>query len=988
MLIDRYDPHLKAGASFYATLPVPRDLIDDSLSSFHRPGEPMSPSRRKHYEHGGKLSLDGTRRFGAESEGQHRSVTWIIEIVSQVIFTTTATVGYEVLLGRDEKSLSFGFPFGPGNNRPGSSGSSEDENGVMSGSLQVKLQGTKELWNLPPFPSWNDEDPRESELDPEKQDEAREARRRRRRQRKPKKVHLVVITHGMHSNTGADMLFMKEAIDEEERKTDALFRERREAEIAAGREPPDEDEREQVIVRGYHENATMTEKGIKFLGKRLAKWVLHTVDSDNPPPERAPHRLTKPPPPRKKLHHPHLTDAAYSTTDSHAHHEVLPYKITSISFIGHSLGGLTQTYAIAYIHSQHPNFFHDIKPVNFVALATPFLGLSNENPIYVKFALDFGLVGRTGQDLGLSWRAPTNLLPSVSRSKASDTSSKPLLRILPTGPAHEVFKMFRNRTVYANVVNDGIVPLRTSCLLFLDWKALGRVEKARRANTFVGGLAEWGFGQLVTGNGANHRRSPTERSIVEEDMIPEETENENPVSKAPRSADATSRELDRGELNPTSEPKPNAFSSLMTMFRPHAGGQSNSRSSSSSSIRPKRPIAPAPAPKIYRRSQTVSPPSSPSPTYSPSDDDLLAPPKTTIFEAAGDVLNPPLPTSEFIMSPASRPRTIFHDRVYHSRDIPAPPQRLKRSSVSNLLSPTATSTTAELRVEEKIARAYHRGLSWRKVLVRLEPDAHNNMIVRRMFANAYGWPVVQHLVETHFGLSEAATTPDSDEDSRENSENVGTGLPDPLAHKLPPAHPPATISEPSSAAATDDPDAVDLTTVTAPSPDHPTRPGPTPRSLRSPRSRASTLDSEERWSESALRVTDDEADSDPTDLSSSAPPTPWPQLFSRSLLTPASPTTPASLSSDFLGVPPGLQRPELARHRAPCTAEVSRIEAEASRVRHEDAVNVGLGAAGRRGETGAAARMLERYGSLSLGAAGAGAAGAGAAEAGAGPGTG
>ena len=56
-----------------------------------------------------------------------------------------------------------------------------------------------------------------------------------------------------------------------------------------------------------------------------------------------------------------------------------------------------------------------------------------------------------------------------------------------------------------------------------------------------------------------------------------------------------------------------------------------------------------------------------------------------------------------------------------------------------------------MRVEEKIARAYHHDLSWRKVLVRLEPDAHNNIMVRRMFANAYGWPVVRHLCDAHFG---------------------------------------------------------------------------------------------------------------------------------------------------------------------------------------------------------------------------------------------
>ncbi len=29
----------------------------------------------------------------------------------------------------------------------------------------------------------------------------------------PKKVHLVILIHGLHSNLGADMLFLKESID-------------------------------------------------------------------------------------------------------------------------------------------------------------------------------------------------------------------------------------------------------------------------------------------------------------------------------------------------------------------------------------------------------------------------------------------------------------------------------------------------------------------------------------------------------------------------------------------------------------------------------------------------------------------------------------------------------------------------------------------------------------------------------------------------------
>ena len=134
--------------------------------------------------------------------------------------------------------------------------------------------------------------------------------------------------------------------------------------------------------------------------------------------------------------------------------------------------------------------------------------------MYVKFALDFGLVGRTGQDLGLKWKTTTAAATALSAfsstpshmsatGESSDSvmaGAKPLLKILPTGPAKEVLKMFRNRTLYANIVNDGIVPLRTSCMLFLDWKGLGRVEKARRQHAGpvgqVSGLVGWGWGQL------------------------------------------------------------------------------------------------------------------------------------------------------------------------------------------------------------------------------------------------------------------------------------------------------------------------------------------------------------------------------------------------------------------------------------------------------------------------------------------------------------
>lgn len=742
-------------------------------------------------------------------------MTWIVEVVSQTIFSTTASVGFDVMLGRDEKSLSYAAQSAA---RPETANSvdSDCSNCVtFSRALKVKVQNTQDLWNIPPLPSWDrageDWRIRDGEyLDPEDQDEAKERQRRKKKKRKPKKVHLVILTHGLHSNTGADMLFMKEAIDAEARKGDIAWQERRRKERAAngkrpeasnGQKEAEEDDeeydREQVIVRGFHGNVGRTERGVKYLGRRLARYILHLVyPNTSPSPTTEPNKLSKP---RPTHHHPHLTPFAVisSLPDHDSDDDIPPYKITSISFIGHSLGGLVQTYAIAYIQAHSPNFFTEINPISFVALATPFLGLSNENPLYVRFALDFGLVGRTGQDLGLTWRAPSAFSAFTTKSTPTTApptdTSKPLLRILPTGPAHEVFKKFRNRTVYANVVNDGIVPLRTSCLLFLDWKGLGKVEKARRENGTIHGLVGWGWGQLINGGSTSPRGSvspPTTKNLGGESstsspvspasrqrgagarspLIPTSDEDvkDNPIIEAPVTGEPTGREPVANSKLPQAQPSsstkassiPNPLTSLLTLFRPHASGKSKGPDTKSSII--------------YRRSQTIpindSSSSSSSSTMTtktstsfrqPSDIDPgpAAPPRTTLLESAHNVLNPPLPSTEFLIDPASRPRTIFHDRIYSASDVPP--------------LPSPTSLDKAMKVEEKIARAYHKDLAWRKVLVRLEPDAHNNMIVRRMFANAYGWPVVRHVVETHFGESWSALTADEDEGKQDRATTPG-----------------------------------------------------------------------------------------------------------------------------------------------------------------------------------------------------------------------
>ncbi|KAL7823028.1 putative serine esterase domain-containing protein [Trichoderma gracile] len=875
--VPEFEPMLKAGGTWECELIVPDDIRQSAGTS-----------------------SQGT--FGKGPEHDSENVSWIIEISSQVIFSTSAAVGYELLVARDQKSLSLGssLPVVGGQAQVPQPGKLVDHQqsigakdghhpgqprGVFSRAIHVKVEDTGTLWNTPRLPAWDDagdkrvddasgaDKPVESMVKTgEPESEERPANLR-----KQKKVHLVILTHGLHSNLGADMLFMKESIDAaaKQAKIDAKARRARmRAEAQAnnggsnmttdgpssspGSEDDDEEDDEEVIVRGYSGNATKTEKGIKYLGKRLARYVLSMTYPDQPflpiggkgafegfthgLGEQGAHELVQ----------AHKNSTIMKAADSGAAHDHTkirrPYKVTSISFVAHSLGGLVQTYAIAYIQKHSPKFFDLIRPINFIALATPFLGLSNENPLYVKFALDFGLVGRTGQDLGLTWRAPTlarsgwgaivsNLGESAHKKVygESQPESKPLLRILPTGPAHIALKKFRNRTVYSNVVNDGIVPLRTSCLLFLDWQGLGRVNKARRDAGLVETVVGFGWAELT---GANMVSSRSKLQIPPDDLETDsgtttpngEGSNSN-SHQVPQPSNDAIAEDDRASLRSASavytEEQPLESSGENNLLHTPLTGFFNLFRSNDP---PKEHAVTEKQKRILRRSQTLKNGGDASSTPGSSNssdtgarsgkataglelendpDGLRAPPKTTFFESAGDLLNPKIPDVEWLIDPSKRARTIFHDRVYHPSDIPPPPLKKRTSALSKMRIKTSSSSLhspngsaastphaeinhedsmaasvkdyddtantgpekqpneivdgSAMRVEEKISRGYHKDLSWRKVLVKLEPDAHNNIFVRRMFPNAYGWPVIKHLVDAHFSDSAVSRLRTEDE---------------------------------------------------------------------------------------------------------------------------------------------------------------------------------------------------------------------------------
>ncbi|ODV78752.1 uncharacterized protein CANTADRAFT_22712 [Suhomyces tanzawaensis NRRL Y-17324] len=503
------------------------------------------------------------------------SYCWIVDVVSQILFNNTIEVDFEIIIGTSKNILhetSF----------PEKKVANSDKTGtfVLSTMLVVHNFDTLDLWNLPvPDPK--------------------------------KPIHLVILTHGLHSNVGADLLFLKEQIDK-----------------CKG---------ENIVVKGYFGNIGRTERGIKYLGSRVAEYLVDLVKNTEP----------------------------------------FKGNVSKVSFIGHSLGGLVQTFAIAYLETNFPWFFETITPINFITLASPLLGVVNENPIYVKFALLAGIVGLTGQDLGL---------------KYFENNSKPLLLLLPTGPTHQVLKRFVRRTIYANAINDGVVPLRTSSLLYLDYKGLSQIINS-------------------TENKANELHVP-----------------ESSSGKVPNNPQVEGKE-DKG-ISPVL--------AVLSYFMP----QKQSKNVDDE----------------YHKFQTNGD------EEQGKEDEYKLLPRSSVLETATALILPPLPSMKYITDPDSRDNIIIHDKMYHESDLPPPDSQANEDDVhpkeNNSYSSRMRRRLLEHidyeidHLEEQIAREYHKNMSWRKVIVKLKPDSHNNIIVRRTFSNAYGWPVIEHLVANHFRIPE------------------------------------------------------------------------------------------------------------------------------------------------------------------------------------------------------------------------------------------
>ncbi|KAL6934986.1 related to Putative lipase YDR444W [Hanseniaspora guilliermondii] len=538
----------------------------------------FNPDIKPYQSFKGILTLnDGSLMESQDSDFHYYQ--WTIDAISQLSIHDSASIPYTLDIYSE----------------------AEDFDNVITENFSVEKTNADELWNLAPTVSKSDQ------------------------------IHLIIVTHGIFSNIGGDMLFIRDKLHQRSLEVN-----------------------KNVIIRGYSGNVGKSYKGIEFLGKRLANYIMDIIDKEN---------------------------AKYKKNDSMG--------ISELSFIAHSLGGCVQSYALAYIHAKDPHFFinHHIKLNNFITMASPMLGTAVEMPSYANFALGMGGLGKTGRDLSLKHKDFTDF--SINKKE-----NKPVLELVAQS---RIFDVFAHRTTYANTLHDGIVPLRTSALLYLDWRALDKLYK------------------LFKSNNMSFKKQNLEK--IDKTMD----------SEIPKVSNIENHKHKKSNTNSNTH-----FASVFYNQDENKGKNKRNK---------------------YQRLQTIDNSSS-NTTLQASDEipketeeiHFQPPPKPSALIAAANLVFAKLPTQDYIHSVASRQTdVVLHDKVYKPQEIPKAHYE-NRPTWKKIIYPN----DKKFRKEERIARYWHKDKDWRKVLVVLKGDAHNDIVVRRRFVNLYGAVAVQHLIDEHF----------------------------------------------------------------------------------------------------------------------------------------------------------------------------------------------------------------------------------------------
>lgn len=132
-------------------------------------------------------------------------------------------------------------------------------------------------------------------------------------------------------------------------------------------------------------------------------------------------------------------------------------RITKLSVIGYSLGGLVARYVIGLLYSR--GWFSKIEPLNFTTFATPHLGV--RSPLLGYHNKLWNLLG--SRTLSMSGRQLFTI--DIFRD-----SKKPLLAVLadPRSIFVQALRKFKNRSLYANIINDRSAPYYTTCISETD----------------------------------------------------------------------------------------------------------------------------------------------------------------------------------------------------------------------------------------------------------------------------------------------------------------------------------------------------------------------------------------------------------------------------------------------------------------------------------------------------------------------------------------
>lgn len=137
--------------------------------------------------------------------------------------------------------------------------------------------------------------------------------------------------------------------------------------------------------------------------------------------------------------------------------------LRAISFIGNSLGGIYSRYAISLLWQPESKTILGLKPITFMSIATPHLGVRRFTIIPLPDLLHFTpplVIGQTGNDLFL--RPPPSSSSNSSSSSSSESDPPLLLKMASEKRFLEPLAAFKYRRAYGNLKDDMLVPFGTA----------------------------------------------------------------------------------------------------------------------------------------------------------------------------------------------------------------------------------------------------------------------------------------------------------------------------------------------------------------------------------------------------------------------------------------------------------------------------------------------------------------------------------------------